>query len=728
MASEIKLLHINGQISEIETNANNKIVYKLSEPLLLEEGDTVSLYQSFINFRGISESTMIFDTDQEIIMRFYYWIPANTRKGIQIDDTLVHDNNFTYSEFQSYPATPYSWMQEHLQQSDQRYGFYDERVLGPNNTPCILCDVMEPNNPLGLPTGTVIPRIGQKSIYIPKGTYSVDTLTKLFSDQCNGIRTQAQNINKPYTDFEKDLAFEDEWFMSKYIDQGDTTRTPQIDGFTTQVTVYPNTLPLVIPFQETTSPITVTPAGKTQVEVFFTSDPLNMGNDGLTLARIRGSIFLTGKTWEYLKEQWEGGVLPTVQDMVEITENLNWARGPPTSYLTFWYRIRVDPKEAWNTDNTHEGQIVRYETPGIVGASEFILQYSGDVVNRFSFSNLHTPLKQPSHLSQSTVNPLAGNQMTSITSNILQIQQNPAVWGGVSGFYPLDASSGIAVISFNFKDVIQNSSSWQSIQNTVLNELWNTPQAIQDQYKFYFNRHDEWFEPIIDSDPAKLWLRSFWYRLGFSYNQIGTITPNLNKFTAYLSVKNQWTMPGFVTNNEYNLAMGLSSSGLGQSINMGNGQAYQQFGTVGIFVPSQATTGDTSPTSDQFNIYNLEANSKFYNAFNFPDLLGGRNYIIIHSNLIPNNYKSASYDGGSIVGIASFEFAQNDTIFSMDEIPFTINQNKVLHQIFLRLTWPDGSDIQQEIIGAESGFILKIIKPLILPGSEQPSTSKSGKN
>jgi hypothetical protein len=721
MATEIKLVHINGAISEIETNQNNKIVYKLSEPLILEEGDIVSLYQSFINVRGISDSTMLFDQDQEIIMRFYYWVPANKRTGFEIDDTLTHDNKFLYSEFESYPATPFNWIQEHMLQEDERYENYDERILGPNNTPCILCDVMEPNNSLGLPTGTVIPRIGQKSIYIPKGTYSVDTLTKLFSDQCNGIRTQAQNINKPYFDFEKDLALQDEWFMSKYIDQGDTTRTPQIDGFTTQITVYTNTLPLVIPYEEVTPPV-VSAAGKQDVEVFFTSDPLNLGRDGLTIKRLRGNIFLTGNTWAYLKNQWSLGNLPTVQDMVELTENTNWAKGPPTDYLTFWYRIRVDPKEAFNTDNTYDGQIVRYETPGIVGASEFILQYSGDVVNRFSFSNLHTPLKQPSHLSQTTVNPLAGNQMTSITSSILQIEDAPTA--GIRGFYPLDCSSGIAVISFNFKDVIQNSSSWQSIQNTVNNQLWNTPEAIQDQYKFYFNRHDEWFQPIIDADPAKLWLKSFWYRLGFVYSQIGTITPNLNRFSAYLSQKNQWTMPGFTTNNEYNLAMGLSASGLGQSLNMGNGQAYQQFGTVGIFVPSIATTGDTAPTSNQFNIYNLEATSKFYNALNFPDLLGGKNYMIIHSNLIPNNYKSASYDGGSIIGIASFEFSQLDTVFGMDEIPFNIIQSKVLHQIFLRLTWPDGTDIENEIMGAESGFILKIIKPVMLPGSSQAQPPK----
>jgi len=725
MASEIKLVHINGAISEIETNQNNKIVYKLSEPLILDEGDVVSLYQSFINIRGIADDTMIFDQDQEIIMRFYYWVPANLRTQFTYDDTLTHDNTFTIQEFQSYPATPYSWMQAGMVQEDLRYELYDERIFGANNTPCILCDVMEPNNVLGVPTGTVIPRIGQKSIYIPKGTYSVDTLTKLFSDQCNGIKTQAQNINKPYTDFENDRAFDDEWFMDKYIDQGDTTITPQVDGFTTQVTVYTNTLPLKIPYQDTVVPPTVTPAGKTLVETFFTSDSLDMGADGLTLRRIRGSIFLTGNSWAYLKYQWSTGVLPTVQDMVELTENTNWAKGPPTDYLTFWYRIRVDPKEALNNENTHDNEIVRYETPGIVGASQFILQYSGDVVNRFSFSNLHTPLKQPSHLAPNTVNTLAGDQMTRVTVNVLAIDRNNN-YDGIRGFYPQDASSGIAVISFNFKDVQDNSNTWQSIQNTISNQVWNTPETIQDQYKFYFNRHDEWFIPRLDLDPSRLWLKSFWFRLGFSYSQIGTITPNLTKFSSYLSQKNQFTMPGFTTKNEYDLSMGLSAGGLGLGLNMNNGQDFQSFSTVGIFLPCEDTAGGPAVnlTSTQHTYYNLEAKSKFYNALNFPDLLGGKNYMIIHSNLIPNNYKSASYDGGSIIGIASFEFSQLDTVFSMDEIPFNIIQGKVLNQIFLRLTWADGTDIQNEIMGAESGFILKIIKPAILPGSSQAQQPK----
>ena len=44
--------------------------------------------------------------------------------------------------------------------------------------------------------------------------------------------------------------------------------------------------------------------------------------------------------------------------------------------------------------------------------------------------------------------------MTTITSNVLEVYPDNPIWGGIRGFYPLDCSSGIAVISFNFKDVI----------------------------------------------------------------------------------------------------------------------------------------------------------------------------------------------------------------------------------------------------------------------------------
>lgn len=712
MATETKLIHINGAISEIETNSNNKIIYKLSEPLILQEGDIVSLYQSFLNVRGISDNTMLFTEDQEIIMRFYYWIPANLRKGPTFDDTLVHDNTFDYQEFQSYPANPYNWIEEHMEQEDERFIQYDERLLGDNNTPCILCDVMEPNNVLNVPTGTIIPRIGQKSIFIPKGTYSVDTLTKLFSDQCNGIRTQAQNPNAPYSDYEQDNAFTDQIFMNQFVDRGNPTITPQIDGFTTQVAIYPNTFPLVVPYLEQNPPI-VSPQGKENVEIFFTSDPLNLGNDGQTLKRIRGSIFLTGKAWDYVRRQWDDGILTTVGDIVEHTENTNWAKGAPTNYLPFFYRIRCDPKEAFNNENTHDNQIVRYELPGTVGASEFILQYSGDVVNRFSFSNLHTPLKQPSHLSQATANPLSGNQMTKLNNNILLLGG-----GSTFGFYPQDCTSGIAVISFNWGDVLKTST-YQEIIPTLTNQDYISNEGIAFLYKFYYYRHEEWFRPITDPDPKKLWLNSFWYRLGFQYNQIGQIVPNLPYYTAYLSQKNQWQWPGFTTKNEYNLSQAVSSSGLGLGIGCGDGADFQNFGTVGIFIPCLDTSGGAAPTSNQRTYFNLEATSKFYNAASFPDLLGGKNYIIIHSNLIPNNYKSASYDGGSILGIASFEFSQLDTLFAQDEIPFTIQQTKALHQVFLRLTWPDGTDITNDIIGAESGFIIKILRPMQLPGESK---------
>jgi hypothetical protein len=39
----------------------------------------------------------------------------------------------------------------------------------------------------------------------------------------------------------------------------------------------------------------------------------------------------------------------------------------------------------------------------------------------------------------------------------------------------------------------------------------------------------------------------------------------------------------------------------------------------------------------------------------------------------------------------------------------------------MRLTWPDGTDIENEIIGQESGFILKIMRPMMLPSQIQQS-------
>jgi hypothetical protein len=162
-------------------------------------------------------------------------------------------------------------------------------------------------------------------------------------------------------------------------------------------------------------------------------------------------------------------------------------------------------------------------------------------------------------------------------------------------------------------------------------------------------------------------------------------------------------MWGIITHNDSGYTMATSAGGMGQPIVTNDGTPFQPYSTFGILTtPPQVPRPNTE--------FNILTTSKFLTAEKYPDLLAGKNYYIIKSNIVQNNYYDVKSNKSSIIGLINFNFVSNDTIFSTEGIEFPITQDTILNQITMELTNPDGSPVSEQILSKNSGFLVQIVR------------------
>ena len=80
-----KFININGSNLILNTNQNYHLSYKLPEPLKLDIGDKVTLYQAFVNESGLDSETITFQNDIYEEMKFMYYVPSQNFQGLNND-------------------------------------------------------------------------------------------------------------------------------------------------------------------------------------------------------------------------------------------------------------------------------------------------------------------------------------------------------------------------------------------------------------------------------------------------------------------------------------------------------------------------------------------------------------------------------------------------------------------------------------------------------------------
>jgi hypothetical protein len=351
------------------------------------------------------------------------------------------------------------------------------------------------------------------------------------------------------------------------------------------------------------------------------------------------------------------------------------------------------------------------------GTSVAQLTYSDAVQSRFAFQNFHEFYKLPNLTAdgQST-SGFGGQQATSFNNPIIgpyqnttnEIQGNP----GMIPVYPVDSSSGIAINNFDF-DLVKDTAVYKDLVSkiqSVTNNKGFRQQLYREKLIFdlFTKPFDQFFASEVDARAA--WSKSLWSRLGFSYDQLGNITKNLEQTKGYGGTEgNVKPNLGIITHNEFDFSKIVSSDGLGTGnpIQDKSGAPLQNYELQGYFNGDDGFTLGVAG-----NQFHLLADSKPINAANLPSLNNGKSYLLIESDIIKPNFKDNKAQWGNLLAIMSKENATNDTIFGAQPIDFTVTESRLLSEITIYIKNPDGTLADDSVIGKNNGFIIQITKPI----------------
>jgi hypothetical protein len=258
-------------------------------------------------------------------------------------------------------------------------------------------------------------------------------------------------------------------------------------------------------------------------------------------------------------------------------------------------------------------------------------------------------------------------------------------------------SSGVFVTSFQ-KELYYDTDEYKRL-NALYNANPNSVEGIKAYFTLLSNTTDQYFPNGVIPDST--WLNCFWDRLGFDVNQLGNIQKNIRTINSWNA---NYKLPGLITYNDSSYSQATGSSGLGEGIVTQNGLNLQTYDCVG---PFEGGSGEDGAFYQEFS---LLCNSKYVSANKFPDLTGGKNYYIVESDIVQNNYFDVTSNEKNIIGVLNFELSSNDTIYENQFEPFPVSQDRVLTQINIDLKNPDGTPVFEDILNENSGFFFLITR------------------
>jgi hypothetical protein len=363
------------------------------------------------------------------------------------------------------------------------------------------------------------------------------------------------------------------------------------------------------------------------------------------------------------------------------------------------------------------------------GTSVAQLTFGDAVSNRFALSNLHEFYKLPNLTADGSTTTGYGGQQATKYNN--PFYNNDAGGGAVTNIaeasvanagpvYPVDSSSGVAINNFDF-DLVKNTKIYKDLVAEIQSINGTTAELQQVLYKekliydLFTKPFDQFFPSKSEAEAQ--WSKSLWSRLGFSYNQLGNVSENLETFIAHGTQNRvQTKQKGIITHNSFDFSKIVSSDGLGLGNPVSkNGTPMQNYRLEAYF------TGNTLPANlgVSGNNIHLLSDSKPINAEELPSLSNGKSYLLIESDIIKPNFKDNKANLGNLLAVMSKENATNDTIFGADPIDFTVTEPRLLTDITIYIKNPDGTLAADNVVGVNNGFLIQIAKPI--PITKLPS-------
>lgn len=789
-------LHINGKENDVITNKNAKIQYKLNNPIKLDIGDRVTLYQAFVNEAGLSDQTITFQDDLTETMNFLYYMPSQTYSPVKptvsttttkAGETYVYiaGNSVTNSVYAEYLQMPndlnYNLLIRKINSAQPNHVDYTDNYDGSSTNYfangsdnfsgdcgqiCYLFENHIRYNPIDSKrTAThnsyVKPAVGTVTFTIKAGNYSADSLARLITEQINGSTVNNEEnylTNRLYNPDSINYAGSQTSAVYGEPQNGITTSLVYSDTGISGSGKITDPNPLwyydnfgFVPDEPTKYQL--------KNDIFVCADGLDLwergmkqSTDGMGTTRpIQAIDFLI------LNVDPNGNILnfplPETRSYTEAPGqagnerltgkgeyNIDFVTDIPTIARANMIMIPIIPQVVLSTiqkgSNTGLDNLETKIPNRYIGTHSFSVDYSKNRNNFFSIQNLHEPFKLPSVDTSGSATSFGGQQATKYSP--------PNVNFG-AGYvrYPIEASMGIMTTNFCYNSV----KTTQKYLNDLaeLNAIVNK-ESREYLYKKYLldTRPFEYFY-ATEQEAKQAFNKTIWARLGFGYNQLGDFSKKLETVKTQIATGTDedsstalakfnlgtQKLKGLITHNAFDFSDIQASSGLGPMTNpTGVSTAINVFGTssynknTGTFQTMDsdpnlkdkageivgAATENAIATDN--GVFHLLTNSQTLDAETLPSLNAGNAYYLIHSDIIKRNGFDANSEPMNLIGVMSKENSSNDTIFSVEGVENIVTEEKLMTELTIEIKNTDGTIVPNDIIGADSGFIILIEKAI----------------
>lgn len=778
LPTDTYILSLNKKYAKVETNANNQLLYTLKNPIKLNTGDQVSLYKSYLNIRGLNSNTMTLDEDFDVDIKTGLFIPASLKKNAELGNDFYNYQN--WEEYFQVPdpqgvVIPYVSGEHKLDQAKAQNvmgGKYSFATQGDFNSPYVGVEIDKVVGDGGVGTKVIYKPISVVANFkVKAGQYDVNALALEITNQLNGSQlTDAENQNIIYDGisnsrqfdqiFNRGGTFTKQLNIDFYgVEGSEDVKDAGLGQYTTGKPIKASSSQTKIAFldlekaDEIVTEIKAYLAGdrsKTAIQILqsdrnsdgFSRNAILDGDNVLLPKRISvndqgvmgytSSVNPSAKLKDVRYQKFDAGgdylVNPTDnQDLIVGWFTNKYRRtggGDPTVdidlygwdnlFQDYWYEViskhGFNPEAVPASEQALPPQF-RNEDFRTYGTKSFNLVFNNE--NRFAFNNCSEPFRIASITGDvgGTQTPASaiGNQASKFNFN-------------VPSSYPQEASSGNFILSFDNK-LLQQTQKYKELLAEQAKHADNTAEYWLYEWALTMLPHDYFYDTV--NEGAEAWDESIWVRLGFSYEELGNITPQLEKFNTPFAdpVTKQSSMLGFMTHNSYGSSLQIGMSGLGDSYTLDNkgSSTIETFDEVGILtedIPPDSFTFNLTAVSSYLEEYTkltsatsyvfILATSQYFNASTLPDLSDGKNYFLVETDLIPSNYLDESNSQRAILGFVDKEFSSNDTIFSSTAIPFTMKQSKIVNTIMINILNADGTKPIDTVLGNSSAFLIMV--------------------
>ncbi len=520
------ILHLNRKLSNIETNANNEIIYNLKDPIQIRKNDSVELYQAMLNVRGQNSQTMNIDEDMSVTIRFCHWIPDSPANVSSVGE----DACFTMRRAHEYQACPDENFEvmganSHKDYEDNynifaMHNIFHDLYNRPQGAPMIMgnCFYQKEVSNASLRTlqdnknGAATARFQSvtKTINIKAGNYDVNSLSDIIKAQLNlesldseenillqdkGDKVNSFVDNKllrkisNYTDgiFGK-LQFNNRGVNQGFLNMGipdvrdNVATTVEIEEIENQKMVFWDLKTFnrikencEIFYNNPDDPRIKGANGHTMFNLIEPREAFFAGNMGEIYGHRRGNLMGIDKLFEYdrcrypvpvnLTTQINGFVPKLNMDIVKYQDP---SHGGDDVYAGITFTDQNSQVTKGYAIGQNEYKFKNANIPDIVDSSRIIgsksidFSFAGGKINRFAFSNFHEPYRIPTY----ALNP--ENQNSTLVTNSNAGQEATLLYFQ-GGIYPGREIFTASITSTNLENVPGSAKYWNNT-DTDLNK------------------------------------------------------------------------------------------------------------------------------------------------------------------------------------------------------------------------------------------------------------------